>query len=220
MQLRKRHQLWQSRHRTIIIHNFTDHTRRVQTRHARNIDRRFSMPGPHQCSAIPRDKWKHMPGRNDVIRVERRIDSDIYRMRPIMRRNTRRDAVFCFDRHGKSRPHTFAIFPRHHMEVQGPGTLRRHRQTNQTTPETGHKIHHFRRRETCRNNQVAFILTVFSIDQNEHSSIPGIFNDFVDAGYRIRKIFCHADLPIIGFYPGHLPQSFARRSALTYRFLD
>src|SRR5256885_17212167 len=57
--LAKLHQLWQPRHRSVVMQNFTKHARRLQPGQARKIDSRFRMPSPTQHAAILGSQWKY-----------------------------------------------------------------------------------------------------------------------------------------------------------------
>src|SRR2546430_7682676 len=57
--LAKLHQLWQPRHRSVVMQNFTKHTHWLQTGHSRKINGRFRMPGATQHAAILRSQWKY-----------------------------------------------------------------------------------------------------------------------------------------------------------------
>jgi len=48
----ERNQIRQSRHGAVVIHDFTNHARRVQPRQARNVHCRFGMSGTNQNTAV------------------------------------------------------------------------------------------------------------------------------------------------------------------------
>ena len=46
------HQLWQARHRPVVVQNFAKHSGRLQPSHAGKIDRRLRVTGAAQHAAI------------------------------------------------------------------------------------------------------------------------------------------------------------------------
>ncbi len=120
-----------------------------------------------------------------------RVDGDGDCPGTIMGRNTRRDAVFRFDRDREGRSHAFPIVPGHHVEVQRMRALLTHRQADQAPAVTRHKVHMFRRGKIGRNDQVALILPVLCVDQDIHPAIAGIFDDFVNRGDCLMKFAAH-----------------------------
>src|SRR6266536_5567491 len=62
------HQLRQSRHCTIVVQNLAKHSSRLQTSHARKVDRRLGMPGAAQHTAIFRPQWKNVTWLRKVFR--------------------------------------------------------------------------------------------------------------------------------------------------------
>ena len=52
------------------------------------------------------------------------------------------------------------------------------RQADQATTKLGHKVHRIRRCHLGWNNQIALVLAVFGIHQNDHPAIAHVINDF------------------------------------------
>ena len=61
------HQLWQPRHRAIVVQNFAEHARWFETCHARQVHCRFRMSGPSQHAAILGPERENVPGLNQVL---------------------------------------------------------------------------------------------------------------------------------------------------------
>ena len=69
MLLAELHQLRQTRHCSVVVQNFAEHARRLQSGHARKIDSRFGVTGAAQNSAIFRAQRKNVARLHQIVRV-------------------------------------------------------------------------------------------------------------------------------------------------------
>ena len=101
VELCKFYQVWQTRHSPIIIHNLTNHGRRIETCHAGNIDRGLCVTGTHKDAAIFGNERKHMARRNNIVWAAIGINRNLDRQSPVSRANPCCHAFAGFDRLGK-----------------------------------------------------------------------------------------------------------------------
>ena len=69
------------------------------------------------------------------------------------------------------------------------GAFPRHGEADQAPAMTGHEVHLLRRGERRRNNEIALVLAVFCINEDEHPPVAGILDDLVDRGDRVLELF-------------------------------
>ena len=182
MELCELHEIGKARHRTVVVHDLADDTSGIKPRKTRYVDRRFRMPGAHQHATVSRDEREHMSRRHDIRRALRGIDRHRHRMRAVMCRDARRDTLARLDRHGEGCLMTRLVRRRHELQVELLRAFARQRETNQATPVFRHEIDGFRRAHLCRNNEVAFVLALLRIDENEHLAVARVLDDVLDGG--------------------------------------
>ena len=66
--LRELRQLRHARHRAVLVHDFADHAGRIETGHARQIDRRLGLTGANQHAAVAGAQRRHVTGPREVAR--------------------------------------------------------------------------------------------------------------------------------------------------------
>src|SRR3546814_5076286 len=69
------------------------------------------------------------------------------------------------------------IIPAHQVQPQGLHAIPGQRKADKAPAMSRHEIDGFRRRHLRRNHEIALILPVLVIDQNEHSSIASFVDD-------------------------------------------
>ena len=70
----KRIRSGKARHRTVVVENLADHSRRIQSCKTRQIDRRLGLTPPLQHAAIARPKRENMSRSAEVVRMATRIE--------------------------------------------------------------------------------------------------------------------------------------------------
>ena len=188
VQLRERHQLGQARHRAVVVHDLADHRCGIEARQPRDIDACFGMPGAHEHAAFPGDERKDVAGRDDVVSILGGIDRHGDRVGAVMRGDAGGDAFLRLDRNGEGRLHALAVFARHHVEFERARAITRHGEADQAAAMLGHEVHLRGRRKLRRDDEVAFVLAVFGVDEDVHPPVARLFDDLLDGRDRGREI--------------------------------
>jgi hypothetical protein len=155
------------------------------------------MAGAHQHAAVPRHERKDVTGRDDCIGAAGRVDRDRDGPRPIAGGNAGGDPVPRLDRHGEGGLVAGAVVMAHHGEAKLVGTLAGDGKADQAAAVHRHEIDRVRGRHLRGDDEVALILPVLVVDQDEHPAVAGLLDNLLDAGER----------------PGHQAAAFARRRA-------
>ena len=179
MMLRKGHQIRHARHGAVIIHDLTNDAGGIEPRKTREIHRRFRVAGAHQRAAFPRHQRKDMAGRHDMLTPHFRINRNRDSARTVSRRNARGHAIPRFDGNGEGGLMPRAIGLRHQRQAQLIHARTRHGKADQAARITRHEIDRIRGRELRGDHQIAFILTVFIIHQDEHAPTARFFQQFL-----------------------------------------
>jgi hypothetical protein len=121
-----------------------------------------------------------VPGPGEVGRSRRRVDGGQHRRRAIVRRNARRRSSNGVDRRaeGGFEPRRIVAHEQRNLELVEP--LRGHRQTDQPPAETRHEIDRLRRHLLGGDRQVALVLAVLIVDDDDHRAAAHGVNRVVD----------------------------------------
>ena len=166
---RELHQLGNTGHRTVFVHDLADDRRRIKTGQNRQIDRSFGMSCAPQHAAFPVSQREHMPRATDVRRSFCRVQQRLYRQCPLMGGNAGRD-VESVDRNRECGAMRIGIIANHRSDSQFIQPFAFHRNADQPPGMFGHEIDNFRRRHRCGDNQVSFVLAILVIHDNDHLS--------------------------------------------------
>jgi hypothetical protein len=178
MALREGDEIRQPRHGAVFVHDLADDARRYESGHARDIDRRFGMARAHQDPAIARGKRKHMPRRHEILAAPRGIDRHLHGTRAVGGGNARGDALPGLDRNRERRLVPRAVIRAHQRQAELADALLRHGKADQAARMLRHEIDGVGRRHLCGNDEIALILAILVIDQDEHPAVAGVFNNF------------------------------------------
>ena len=133
-----------------------------------------------------RDQWKDMAGAGDVVGALGRIDRHRDGVGAIVSGDAGGDALLGFDRDGEGRAVTRAIVGGHGREPKRLGTFVRDRNADQSARVHRHEeIDLSRSRELRGNDDVAFILAILGIDNDEGTT----FARFGKRGHRSMRSY-------------------------------
>ncbi len=75
-----------------------------------------------------------------------------------------------------------AVRARHQLEVKLLGAFRRECEADQPAAVLGHEIDGVRRRHLRGDDEVALVLALLSIHQDEHAAVARVLDHFLDRG--------------------------------------
>ena len=81
-----------------------------------------------------------------------------------------------------------AVRARHQLEMQLLGALRRQREADQPAAMLGHEIDGVGRRHLRRDDEVALVLALLGVDQNEHAAVARILDHLLDGGEELMVV--------------------------------
>ena len=142
---------------------------------------------------MTRHQRKHVARHHDVARALGGIDRGRNRVRTVMRGDAGGNALLRFDGDGERRLIRRAVELRHHRNLQRGGAFLRQRQADEAAAVFRHEIHGRRRAHLRRNHEIAFVLAVLGIDEDEHAPVAGVLDQFLDGGNIIAK---HTSSPL------------------------
>ncbi len=170
-----------TRHGAVVVHDLADDAGRVEPGETRDVDRRLGMAGAHQHAAVARHQRKDVPGRHDdrsgpllgsiaVAMVRARSGAEMPVVTPSRAsietvKAVRRREAFCCGMSGSLSCSTRCL---------GQG------EADQAAAVLGHEVDDFRRRHLRRDDEIALVLAILVVDENEHPAVARFLDHVLD----------------------------------------
>ena len=177
-------EVWNAGHRAVIVHDFADHPGGVQSGQSRQVDGRLGLAGALEHAARLGLQREDVARLDKIARRRARIDRDLYRARPICRRDARGDAVAGLDRDRERGLERRLVLGRHQVQAQRVAALGRQRQADQPAPLLGHEVDRLGRGELRREREVALVLAVLVVAHDDHAAGADVLQRRLDRGER------------------------------------
>ncbi|MCY1173795.1 hypothetical protein D9M73_139700 [compost metagenome] len=139
------------------------------------------MAGAGQGAARLGHQREDVAGADDVFGLGVARGGRLHGARTIGGGNTGGDAFGGLDRHGELGAEARAVARRHQRQLQRFATLAGHRHADQATGVLGHEVDVLGLAALGGHDQVAFVLAVFVIHEDDHLALADVFNQFFDA---------------------------------------
>jgi hypothetical protein len=117
---------------------------------------------------------------NDVTRALRRVDGDLDRARSIRGGDAGRDTLTRLDRDGERCPVGGLVPVPHGREIEFVAALGREAEADQPTPFLGHEVDRLGRCELPSHDEVALVLSVCRVDDDDQSAVPDVLDRLLD----------------------------------------
>ena len=164
------------------MHDFADDARRRQAGQTGQVDGAFGLPGALQDAASAGAQGEHVAGANKVFGLGLGVDGGEDGGGAVGRGNAGGDAAARLNGYRKGGAEEGRVLDvlDHLRHLQFGQTFRGQRQADQPAPVGGHEIDGLGRYLLGRHGQVALILAVFVVDQNDHTALSHVFQGFLD----------------------------------------
>jgi hypothetical protein len=170
------------RHGPVFLHDLADHAGRVEAGEAGDVHRRLGMAGADQHAAVAGHQWEDVARRDDVLGPLAGIDRHRNGARPVAGGDSGGDSVARFDGGGEGGFVPGAVVAAHQAEAElldaAPGQCK----ADEAAAVPGHEVHGVGRRHLSRDDEIAFILPVLVIDQDEHAAVARLVDQLFRAG--------------------------------------
>ena len=174
-------QFRQPRHRAVVVHDFAEHADGAQPGELREVHRRLGVAGALQHAAGPRAQRKNVAGLHQILRHGGGRRHDLNGFGAVGGADAGGDAARGVHAHLKIGAKTLAVLMHHavNAELLQPPGGRRH--ANQPASEPGHEIDGGGRDVLAGHDEVALVLAVFIIHDDDHFPPADVRNDGFDA---------------------------------------
>src|SRR5688572_11604186 len=165
-------QLRSTRGGAVVIQDLTDHAGWVESRQARQVDRRLRMPDALEHTALARAQGEDMATVTEVAGHRGRVYRDADRGRAILSADTGADAEARrrIDAHRVCRAIIVDVGLAHGCEPELVDALARQRDANEAARLPNHEVDHLGRHELRRANEVALILPVLVVGNDDEAA--------------------------------------------------
>ena len=157
----------------------------LETGDARQVHRRLGVPGAHQHAAVARAQRKHVARARQVARLGRRVRSPpcTVRARSAAEMPVLVPSCASIDtQNAVSRREALLLTSSGISSCVEP--LGRHRQADQAAPVLRHEVDRLRRHLRRRHRQVALVLAILVVDDDDHAAGADGVDGVLDRGER------------------------------------
>jgi hypothetical protein len=173
-------QVRQAGHGAVVLHDLADHGGGRATGHGREVAAGLGVAGPHEHAAIHRLQREDVAGLNEVRRFGIAGHGRLHGTGAVGCGDACGDAFGSLDGNRECRSHLRAVARHHRRQLQAFAAFAGQRQADQPAAETRHEIDRFSAHVVRGEHQVAFVLAVFFVDQDDHAARAHLGNDVVD----------------------------------------
>ena len=194
MPLREFRQLRHARHRTVLVHHLADHSGRIQPRDAREIHGCLGLAGANHDPAGAGTEREHVAGSREVRRRRRGIDRGKHGGGAVRGRDAGGGAALRLDRHTERCLEARGVLRDHQRDFELVEPLRRHRQADQSAAVARHEVDRVRRHFLGRDRQIAFVLPIRVVDDDDHLPRTDRGDGILDTSERGIVLLCDLEL--------------------------
>ena len=175
-------QVGHASHRPVVLHDLADHARRDQAGEPREVDRRLGLARALEHAAGAGAQGEDMTRLNEVARSRGGVDGDLDRVGAVMRRDAGGDAFARLDRDGEGGAERRLVLVRHLPQPQLVAALLREAEADEPARVRDHEVDRLRRRELGGDRQVALVLAVLVVDDDDEAAGADVLDRLLDGG--------------------------------------
>ena len=181
---RKLLQLRPARHAAVIVHDLAQHPGGLQAGEAAQVDRRLGVPGAHQHAAAARTQREDMSGTGEVGGSGGGIRECPDGGRAVARGHPGGRAGAQVDRYGEGGAVRLAVDRDHLRQLQARELLLFHRHADDAAGVADHEGHRLGSRMFGGHDEVALVLPVLVVHDDDHASGAQFGEDFPERAER------------------------------------
>jgi len=169
-----------ARHRAVLVHDLADHPGGDASGEPGEVDRPFRLARPHQHPALPGDEGEDVTRADEVFRSRVFRDGGSDRGGPVVRRDAGAHAAARLDRDGEGGAERRGVVVHHRGELQGLRLLLGDAEADEPSPVAGHEIDRLGGDELRGEGQVALVLAVLVVHEDDHPAVADVRDGILD----------------------------------------
>ena len=174
-------QLRATGHAAIVVHDLADHRRLAKAGHTGQVTGGFGVAGTRQHATGLGHQREDVARTDDVLGHGIGSRGSLHSACTVSGGNAGADANRRLDGHGELGTKTRAVALHHQRQLQALAALQAHRHADQATAVARHEVDVLSLTGLGGHDQIAFVLAVFVIHQDDHLAGANIFDQFFDA---------------------------------------
>ena len=187
--LREGGDLRSAHHRAVVIHQLGEHADRRQAGEPAKIDASLGMAGAHEHPAFLGDQRKHMARPHEVARAHIAVGERAHGIGTLLRRDAGRQAMADIDRDGKGGTERRIVARHHRIEMQPPRFIVRQGRADDARGMADDERHLFGRAQRSGDEQIALILPIVVVGDDDDLAACESADDGVDALVGVVHVF-------------------------------
>jgi hypothetical protein len=169
-----------ARHRAVVVHHLADDAARVEPGEPREVDGRLGLPGALQHAAGLGLEREDVAGLHEVLRPGRRVDRHLDGAGAVVRGDAGADPLACLDGDGERGLEGRLVLGRHQVEAELVAAVGRQGEADQPATVGRHEVDRLGRGELCRQREVALVLAVLGVADDDHASGADVLERLLD----------------------------------------
>ena len=162
-------------HGSVVVHDFADDSGGDEARHASEVDGGFGLAGANEDSAAAGAKREDMAGAGEVVRGGARINGDLDGAGAVVGGDSGGDTFARFDSFSKCGAEAGGVLVGHGAEAEVVSALLGEGKADEASSVTGHEVDGLGSDELGGKSEVAFILAVLVVDNDDHAAGADFF---------------------------------------------
>jgi hypothetical protein len=176
------------RHRAVVVHDLDDDGGRVEAREPREVTAGLGVSGPGQHATGLRHHRKYVPGLAQVLGTRIGLHRRDHRVRAVVRRDAGGDAFRRFDGQREVGAMLAVRLADHQRQAQLAAALRGQREADEAAAETRHEVDVGGGDLLRGHHEVAFVLAILIVHDDDHAAGRDVGEDFFDAVERFQDV--------------------------------
>ncbi|MNT34167.1 hypothetical protein D3C72_1701280 [compost metagenome] len=181
---RKDLQVGQAGHRAVVVHHFADHRGGRAAGHGGEVAAGFGVAGAHEHAAVHRLQREDVAGLHQVGGHGVACHGGLHGAGAVGGRDAGGHAFGRLDGDGEGGGMLGAVALDHRRQLQPLAHLAREREADQAARVAGHEVDGFGGDVVGGDDDVAFVLAVFLVHEDDHAASGQLGHDVFDRGDR------------------------------------
>ena len=178
------HEVGHAGHRPVVLHDLADDAGRGEAREPREVDGGLRLPRALEHAAGAGAEREDVTGMDEVVRRRGRVDGDLDRPRAVSGRDARRDAVAGLDRDRERGAELRLVLVGHLAQPELVAALGGQAEADEPATVDRHEVDGVGRHELRRDGEVALVLAVVVVDDDDEATRTDLLDRVLDPGER------------------------------------
>src|SRR3954453_20248491 len=175
-----RDEIGNSGHRAVLAHDLADHPGGIQAGQAGEVDRGLGLARALEYAARPGPQREDMAGPDEIFGASARVDRNLDGPRTVGGGDAGGHALARLDGEREGGAERRFVPVRHLAQAELLAALLGQAEADETAPVGGHEVDGLRSRELGRDRQIAFVLPVGGVDDDDELALAGVLESGLD----------------------------------------